>query len=182
MGRSIGRRQEIERLVREHHERAYAYAFRLTGRSHDAEDLVQQAFLQAQRNYRQLRQDGASGAWLAAIVRNLWLKELRRRGRRGETAPLVDVAADAGEPPLDDADELQAALRRLDDDHRTVLLMHYFEDRPYRQIAETLHVPLGTVMSRLHRARSRLKIELESLSSPKSHQATTEAAVRETKS
>ena len=157
-------RQAATALVERHYQRVYAYAYRLSGSACDAEDLAQQAFLQAQRRLHQLRGDDAGG-WLATIVRNLWLKELRRRSRKPAADGLVDTPADE-DRSWESADELQAALQRLDDDHRTVLLMHYFEAMSYKEIAESLRTPIGTVMSRLHRARARLRAVIEDHDAP----------------
>lgn len=157
------KRQAVAALVERHYQRVYAYAFRLSGSTCDAEDLAQQAFLQAQRKLHQLRGDAAG--WMSTIVRNLWLKELRRRGRKPAALGLVDAPIEE-DRSLEYKDELQTALRRLDDDHRTVLLMHYFEAMSYKEIAATLRTPVGTVMSRLHRARARLRAMIANQNEP----------------
>jgi RNA polymerase sigma-70 factor (ECF subfamily) len=144
----------------EHLERLFAYAVRLTG-SHDlAEDLTQQAFLVAQQRIGQLRDPNKLAAWLLRIVRNLFLKHCRRR----HPLPVSQVDLDLEEVLHDDAMELpcdeeriQLALAQLPLDYRAVVLMFYFEELSYREIATELEIPEGTVMSRLARARNHLR-------------------------
>jgi RNA polymerase sigma-70 factor (ECF subfamily) len=158
---------EIARLVVDHHADVYRYAYRLAGSSADAEDLAQQTFLAAHTKLDQLRTADNARAWLFAILRNCYLKSRRKR------APLAaaSVELDVDEIPADDAadthidrDRLQAALDAIADDYKLVLVMFYFEECSYREIAARLGVPLGTVMSRLSRAKAQLRgrlIELE---------------------
>lgn len=148
---------DIVTLVNEHHAALYRYAFRLTGSAVDAEDLVQQAFLLAHQRLAQLREESRAAAWLMAIVRNCFLKG-KRRMRPSE--PLLDepLADDEEEfPDWVDPDQLQLALDKLPDDARLILVMYFFEDCSYKEIAEALEVPIGTVMSRLSRAKVRLR-------------------------
>jgi RNA polymerase sigma-70 factor, ECF subfamily len=150
---------DIAQLVAEHHQAVYRYAYRLTRSVQDAEDLTQQAFLAAQRKMRQLRNVGSARSWLYAILRNRFLKDrLRRRPALATDLPLnLESVTDA--PPIKDGDgdRLQGALNRLPDASRLVVLMFYFEECSYREIAERLNVPIGTVMSRLARAKGHLR-------------------------
>lgn len=153
-------RSQIARLVVDHHADVYRYAYRLSGSTPDAEDLTQQAFLAAQVKIEQLRTPEAARAWLFAILRNCYLKSRRRR------VPLLaanvglevnDIPATAaGESPVD-RERLQMALDELSDDYKLVLLLFYFEECSYRDIAARLDIPLGTVMSRLARAKGQLR-------------------------
>jgi RNA polymerase sigma-70 factor, ECF subfamily len=150
---------DIERLVADHHQAVYQYAYRLTGSVQDAEDLAQQVFLIAQRKIDQLRNADAAGSWLFAILRNCFLKDRQRRrpalaGDLELDVDLVPQAAAADEP---DGDELQNALNRLPDAFRLVVAMFYFEECSYREIADQLEMPIGTVMSRLARAKGHLR-------------------------
>ena len=154
-----GARPDIVALVTEHHAAVYRYAFRLSGSAADAEDLVQQAFLLAQQRLAQLREASRAAGWLMAIVRNCFLKA-KRRTRVIE--PLIEEPVSQAEefPDWVDSELLQQALGRLPDEARAILVLFFFEDCSYKQIADSLEVPLGTVMSRLSRAKQRLRREL----------------------
>jgi len=147
-------------LVSEHHAAVYRYAFRLTGSAVDAEDLAQQAFLLAHQRLDQLRDGAKAASWLLAIVRNCFLKD-KRRVRLVE--PLLEEPVEPNEddfPDWVDPEQLQQALNRLGGDARAILVLFFFEDCSYKEIAESLELPLGTVMSRLSRAKARLRQEL----------------------
>ena len=165
---SAGDPPPIARLVADYHAALYRYAFRLCGSVADAEDLTQQVFLIAQQKLSQIRNAGSTRAWLYAVLRNCFLK-LRRRNvplpaedLQLDVATIPDRAADADEI---DSERLQAALDELPEEFRLVLLMFYFEERSYREIAEQLELPLGTVMSRLSRAKGHLRARLISADS-----------------
>jgi RNA polymerase sigma-70 factor, ECF subfamily len=154
---------EIVRLVAAFHAPLFGYAYRLTGSVQDAEDLTQQAFLAAQTGLAGLRDAGSARGWLFAIVRNAWLKS--RRKPRPMTAADIDLLLDQvpEETPEDneiDPDRLQAALDDLPDEFKLVVTMFYYEGCSYREIAVALDVPIGTVMSRLSRAKGHLRARL----------------------
>jgi len=154
---------DSEQLVAEHHQVVYRYAYRLTGSVPDAEDLTQQVFLVAQQKLDQLRKVGNAQAWLFAILRNSFLKS-RQRQRPVPAATLrLNIDSIPAEVPDDediDRQRLQNALDQLPADFRMVLLMFYFEECSYREIAESLDLPIGTVMSRLSRAKAHLRSKL----------------------
>ena len=145
-------------LVRDYHKAVYHYAYRLTGCVQDAEDLTQQVFLLAQKGLCQLRNRTAARSWLFSILRNCHLKD-RQRQRPALASDIgVDISGLCSESKTNwNSDELQAALQRLPQKSRLLLAMFYFDDCSYREIAKMLNVPLGTVMSRLARARTRLR-------------------------
>ncbi len=148
------------RLVEDHLDAVYRYAYRLSGNRDQAEELTQQAFLQACARIGQLRRAGRARAWLLAIVRNCYWRQLRQRQREPQLVPeeLCDQWCQAPSEEADwDAEQLQQALDRLPAVYRVVLLMHYFEQASYQQIARRLDIPVGTVMSRLSRAKARLR-------------------------
>jgi len=150
----------IARLVVDHHAEVYRYAYRLTGTAADAEDLTQQTFLNAQVKLSQLRSSDAARAWLFAILRNCYLKSRRRRVPLPASSVemnVYEIPADGPLEPAIDRERLQAALDQLSDEFKLVLLMFYFEECSYREIAERLDIPLGTVMSRLSRAKGQLR-------------------------
>lgn len=150
---------EISRLVEEHYEFLYRFAYRLSGSPQDAEDLTQQTFVAAQRNWGQLREGDKARAWLTAILRNLWRKSFRRP-EAGAVIPLEAVAEPADDFPADvplTSEELQAALNQLPEEYRAAVVLFYLEDQSYREIAEILEIPIGTVMSRLSRGKTALR-------------------------
>ncbi len=167
---TAGSTVSIAALVARHHVELYGYAFGLTGDRIDAEDLVQQVFLVAHARLHQLQQPAAARGWLYTILRNTYLKDRRRQSNRPGVDPEVDLDTlpddriEDNEDNLEiegiDREQLQAALNALPDEFRVVVLMFYFEDSSYRQIAEQLGIPSGTVMSRLSRAKQFLRQRL----------------------
>ncbi|HUT13883.1 MAG TPA: sigma-70 family RNA polymerase sigma factor [Thermoguttaceae bacterium] len=153
-------RTDVTRLVTDHHRAVYAYAYRLTGSVADAEDLSQEVFLAAQQKLGQLRKIESARSWLFTILRNCFLK-LRQRQRPVPAANLqlnIDsIPAEVPEEPEIDQQRLQEAVNQLSDSFRVVLVMFYFEECSYREIAERLDLPIGTVMSRLARAKGHLR-------------------------
>lgn len=149
-------------LIEAHYAFLYKYAYRLTGGAADAEDLTQQTFLTAQTKLEQLREPEHAKAWLFKILRNIWFKTLRRRKSR--PAVSLDGVHEPGEEiPLDvgiEREELQAALDELPEEFREPLVLFYFGDFSYKEIAGQLEIPMGTVMSRLARAKGHLREKL----------------------
>lgn len=154
---------DIARLVAEHHQAVYRYAYRLSGSQADAEDLTQQVFLIACRKGGQLRQADSVRPWLFTILRNCFLKSRRKRFPIPAgflELSLENIPQPENVPPRIDPAELQQALDGLPPRDRVILGMFYFENLTYREIAEALDIPLGTVMSRLARAKARLRARL----------------------
>lgn len=154
---------EIAQLVAEHHQVVYRYAYRLTGSVPDAEDLTQQVFLTAQERLSQLRKEDSARGWLLAILRNYFLK-LRQKRR---PIPAENLGFDVQTVPTVipketdiDRERLQQALDELPTKFRLVLTMFYYEACSYREIADRLDLPIGTVMSRLARAKGHLRAKL----------------------
>jgi RNA polymerase sigma-70 factor (ECF subfamily) len=142
----------------------YAVAYRLAGNHSDAEDVVQEALLRVKRglvNYT----PGSLQGWLARIVTNVFLDETRRRKRRPQTA-LPDDADRvlAGGPSADEdlamrslPDHLQVALAALPEEFRVAVVLCDVAGLSYNEIADETAVPVGTVRSRVHRGRLRLR-------------------------
>ncbi len=164
-----GDRERFDAQVLPHLDAAYRYARSLTRAAADAEDLVQEAMLRAFRSLAQLRSANAK-AWLLTIVRNCHFSQQARRTRHGAPLPeegdegdRAQMNDDGGDDPesLSIRDERSAALQRalsaLSVEHREVLMMRELEDLTYQEIASVLGVPVGTVMSRLARARTALR-------------------------
>ncbi len=151
---------DIRRLVAEHHQAVYRYAYRLTGSVAEAEDLTQQVYLIAQQKWPQLRDAANARSWLFAILRHVFLKGRRRRKpiSAGDIELNVDtIPAEIPSAEAIDREQLQRALDDLPEHYRLVVAMFYYEELPYRKIAETLGLPIGTVMSRLARAKALLR-------------------------
>jgi RNA polymerase sigma-70 factor (ECF subfamily) len=155
------RRQRFEALALPHLDAAYNLARWLSRSPADADDIVQDAMLRAFRAFDGFR-GGDIKAWLLTIVRNCWLSAGKATKRRGHT-PLDEQELVAEGDPEGDAIQ-QGTRRRLDaliaglpEEFREVLILREMEDMSYREIAEITGVPIGTVMSRLARARATLR-------------------------
>lgn len=159
MGIAVG----LHQLIDAHYEALYRYAFRLSGSAADAEDLTQETFGKALARLDQLREPDRAKAWLYRILRNAYLHRVRDQ-KRHRTVPL-DAVGDVAGPPADESPDidparLQAALNELDETFRTPLILYYFEDFSYRNIADQMDLPIGTVMSRLARGKAYLRARL----------------------
>ena len=151
----------MDELIEQHAPLLYRYAYRLTGNSHEAEDLTQQTYLLVQQRGHQLRDVQALRGWLLTIVRNVFLKSRRHRGC-GRSLDDIDepqVIEESWDSPVD-REQLQQALLELSEEFRSPLVLYYFEDFSYQQIADHMGVPIGTVMSRLSRAKTFLRKRL----------------------
>jgi RNA polymerase sigma-70 factor (ECF subfamily) len=157
-----------DEVVREHADRVYRLAYRLTGNQHDAEDLTQETFVRVFRSLASYR-PGTFEGWLHRITTNLFLDMVRRRARiRMEALPDdSDRIAGTGPEPeqvfsdthLDPA--LQRALDQLPPEFRAAVVLCDVEGLSYEEIGATLEVKLGTVRSRIHRGRAALRAALE---------------------
>jgi RNA polymerase sigma-70 factor (ECF subfamily) len=141
--------------------RLWAFALRIAGNRHDAEDLVQHTCVRALERQHQLKADTSPLSWVFAIAHSIWLNEVRARGIRGRTNvawddALLEVVADpSARTPEKDVMNRQiiAAVARLPETQRSTLLLVAVEGLTYHEAAVALDVPIGTVMSRLARAR-----------------------------
>ncbi len=158
-----GSRRRVRQLVDEHYESLYRYAYRLSGSAADADDLTQEAFCKAQMQLHQLRDAAKAKGWLFRIVRNAYLH--RVRAQKSHPALSLDAVGDLPEPPPEplpevEPERLRQVLGELPETFRTPVILFYFEEFSYRDIAEQLDVPIGTVMSRLARAKACLRTRL----------------------
>ena len=147
-------------LIQQHSTLLFRYAYRLSGDANDAEDLVQQAFLLAHQRGHQLREAEAARGWLISIVRNVFLKTLRHRHRGRSLDEIEEPTAVHGFDGTIQSEQLQQALLELSEEFRSPLVLYYFEQFSYQEIAEQMGVPIGTVMSRLSRGKAYLKKRL----------------------
>lgn len=141
------------------------YATVLVGNAAAADDLVQDCIERALRQWTKLEHRERIGGWLRSILHNLYVDELRRKQRQGVDVELTAlestyaIAVPGRDPAA--AVDFDRALGRLSVEHRQILLLIGLEGLNYREVSDELGVPMGTVMSRLARARERLRYEME---------------------
>jgi len=153
-----------DELVRQHADRVYRLAYRLSGSQHDAEDLTQETFIRVFRSVQNY-QPGTFEGWLHRITTNLFLDMVRRRNRiRMEALPEDYDRVPADEPNPEQiyhdsrlGPDLQAALDSLPPEFRAAVVLCDIEGLSYEEIGATLGVKLGTVRSRIHRGRAALR-------------------------
>jgi RNA polymerase sigma-70 factor (ECF subfamily) len=163
----------FEELIQQHLRRIYRVAYRLAGNHDDAEDLAQEAIVEAFRAFDRYQPGTYFDRWLYRIMTRTHIDLVRRRGRRPEVSldapvnpegdPLVMLVGDDRDDPqrLTETRDLdgtiQAALDRLPDEFRTVVVLADIEGLSYDEVAAAMRCPIGTVRSRLHRAREMLR-------------------------
>lgn len=180
---SSGDRPAFTQLVQQSSGRIYALAFRLCGSRADADDLSQEAFLQAYRSLKSFKADCAFSTWVYRITVNLWKNRVRYEKRRFFShhvslsgpdeadgsprlaVPLPDCGPDPAERIERESDCRAAAraLDSLDTKTRGLLVLSDIEQKSYAEIAELLQCPVGTVRSRLSRARESLRHAFEKI-------------------
>jgi RNA polymerase sigma-70 factor (ECF subfamily) len=157
----------FDAIVDRHERRVFAVALRICRHPEDARDVTQEVFLTALRSLRSFRGDARLSTWLHRVAVNAALDAVRRRARR-RTVGLEEVTerpSDAPGPEEEAAEAARAAavrraVERLPPDHRAVVVLHDLEGLDYAECAAALGVPVGTVKSRLHRARLQLARDL----------------------
>lgn len=154
------RQEEFEASLREHLDALYRTALGLTRNRADAEDLVQEAALRAFRSFHQFKPGTSARAWLLAILRNLFISEYRRMAREPAWSELSEAIPERRDPPTDLSEAIERAVDALPEELRLAISLFYVEALSYREIAQVMQCPLGTVMSRLHTARKRLQEKL----------------------
>jgi RNA polymerase sigma-70 factor (ECF subfamily) len=163
----------FDALVGAYSPRLYGYFYRLTGSAHDAEDLLQEVFVRLVRVIGQYEHGDRFDGWLFRIAANLARDRVRRVRRRQavqsagaateDGGPLEAVADPDGTSPdgvlerSEELDRLQAAIDRLPDPERQVILLRHFSQLSFREIAEIMETPLGTALARGHRGLARLR-------------------------
>lgn len=163
-------RVAFERLVRPHFDRLYRLAWRLAGQRPQAEDLFQELLIKAYGKLDVLAKIEEPGSWLSRVMYNLFVDERRRFARqRLHTVEECDMPGEAiaglpgSENPVRDNERrerieaLDKALSQLSDEHRLVVLLHDTEGYKLTEIQALTGIPVGTIKSRLHRARARLR-------------------------
>jgi RNA polymerase sigma-70 factor, ECF subfamily len=169
-----GRTAAFGELVRRYQDRLFNTVFRLVDNAEDAQDVVQDAFLNAYLSLDRFKGHSQFFTWLYRIAVNTAISLKRKQRSTVSIHAKVDVQGRHTEPldssefnhpgqhleRMEEEQRIQEALNRLSPDHRTVLILKDMEDQKYETIAEILEVPIGTVRSRLHRARLELRMVL----------------------
>src|SRR5688572_1159890 len=158
-----------EELVRLHTRRVYAVCYRFTGTSDEAQDLTQEVFLRVFKTLKSFRAgEGSFGVWLNRLTRNLLIDHYRRSRHDRQTDSIEEQLAQIEETGAvtsrtdsllagrEAGEMLQAALQRLSPELRETVILRDVEEMEYREIAQVLNVPEGTVKSRLNRGRAEL--------------------------
>jgi RNA polymerase sigma-70 factor (ECF subfamily) len=176
-----GQAEAFGLLVRRYQDRLFPTIARLVGSAEDAQDILQDAFVRGFEKLDQFHGESSFYTWIYRIAINLALSSHRKnRNRRvsrlnrpGRNYPLVDPADRSPESNptlalerLERETVIQKALGELGPDHRAVIILKDFDGRRYEEISELLNIPIGTVRSRLHRARCELRVRLYSLIDP----------------
>ncbi len=165
--------KEFARQAMQYAPQLYSAALRMTRNAADAEDLVQDAYLRAYRGFATFNDGTNLRAWLFRILTNTYINRYRAKQRRPQETDLADVedlylyrrvgtlgAAASAEDTLFELftdDEVKRALEELPDSFRLPVLLADVEQFSYKEIAEMLDIPIGTVMSRLHRGRKAMQ-------------------------
>ena len=163
--------KEFDRLALEQIDLLYRVARRLTRDPNRAEDLVQETYLRALRSKESFNlEEFGMKPWLLRILYNLHLSRAQREGRQPVALDDLDLAGPdrrSGTLPIDSRsfegmdEQLVRAIDGLSEDYQSVLMLWAVEDFSYKEIAEAMDIPIGTVMSRLHRVRQKLSEELQ---------------------
>ena len=155
-----GERDEFRHLVQRYQRQAIGHATAILGNRDDAQDAVQEAFVDAYRSLKSFDESRAFYPWFYVLLRNRCYKAF---ARRRETLGIeeTEIIAPVEGARTEDTIALEGALLALDREDRELVTLKYFGGLSYDELAERLHVPRGTVMSRLFHARRRLQKKLE---------------------
>lgn len=173
----------FEELVARHRDKIYARAFSMMRNEDEALDLSQEAWVKSWQRLKQFQGESSFGTWMTRIVINLCLDQLRRR-KRQRTESIEEMDEESGgverQMPVVNVNpterlergelrkRIDHALGQLSHEHRTVLVLHEFEEMEYKEIARTMGCSIGTVMSRLFYARRKMAVLLASLKTEES--------------
>jgi RNA polymerase sigma-70 factor (ECF subfamily) len=173
-----GDSEAFEELVARHRDKIYARAYTMMRNEEEALDLSQEAWIKAWQRLVQFQGDSSFATWMTRIVINLCLDQLRRQKRmRSESIDEMDEESGGVERQMEPViinpterlergelrKRIDAALEKLSHEHRTVLVLHEFEEMEYKEIAKTMGCSIGTIMSRLFYARRRMAALLADL-------------------
>lgn len=156
------RRAATDMVVRKYRDRLYYHALAIVKDPEEAYDVVQEVFIRAIRERRFYDDDFRAKAWLFRVTSNLCFNLVRDKRRRGAILDAFPMSELVAGDQLDSVfngqrrGEILAAIEQMTEDHQEILLLRYYSDLSYSEIADALDIKLGTVMSRLSRARTRL--------------------------
>src|SRR6478609_9492408 len=168
----------FEELVARHRDKIYARAYSMMKNEEEAIDLSQEAWVKGWQRLKQFQGESSFGTWMTRIIINLCLDQLRKQKRQRTESieamdqesggverqmPVVTVNPTAGLERTELRQRIDKAMQQLSHQHRTVLILHEFEEMEYKQIAKTMDCSIGTVMSRLFYARRKLAALLTDL-------------------
>ncbi len=169
----------METLVQRHYRTVFNLAYRLSGDYDDAQDIVSEAFIRVQNALPNFRGDANFSTWLYRIVKNVFLDERKKQRVRSHSSleDMVDLEDSSVSRQVEDptpgpewlmerneqAELIQRAVLTLPKTQRLMIGMYHFQHRSYDEIAEIMGLPIGTVKSRLNRARLALKSKLHSI-------------------
>src|ERR1700729_308619 len=168
----------FEELVSRHRDKIYARAFSMMRNEDEAIDLSQEAWVKSWQRLKQFQGESSFGTWMTRIVINLCLDQLRRRKRQRTESieemteesggverqmPVVVINPSEGLERAELRKRIDRALTQLSHEHRTVLVLHEFEEMEYKEIARTMDCSIGTVMSRLFYACRKMAALLANL-------------------
>ncbi len=160
---------EFKQIMMPYFDELYGYGYYLSGSEDDARDLLQDTYLKAFRFYDKFEQGTNAKAWLYRIMRNTFINEYRRIKRLPELVTYDEQISPFQMTPRESndssdlqnqienrmfGDEITTAISELPEKFKSVVVLRDIEDMPYEEIAEALQIPVGTVRSRLHRARA----------------------------
>lgn len=159
-----GDNRAFDAIVDRYEGRVYAVAMRMTSNPDDASDVMQETFISAMRALKRFRGDAKLSTWLHRVTVNAALDHQRKRSRRPaqpldegtHEVPSEDPGPDERAESAVRAAAVQQGLAQLSPDHRAVLVLHDLQGMDYAEVADALDVPVGTVKSRIHRARLEL--------------------------
>ena len=163
----IDRKGEFEGIALQYMDSLYSVALGMTRDGTEAEDLVQDTYLKAYRFFDKFRRGTNFKAWILTILRNTYINRYNRGLRKPQMVDVSEIQASnevaTKSTPEDDIfdglldDEVADAMDSLPEDYHAVVVLSDLEELPYKEIAEILNIPIGTVMSRLHRGRKLLR-------------------------
>ncbi|MGG4452999.1 RNA polymerase sigma factor [Brevibacillus porteri] len=160
-----GNRDAYAHLVDKYKDRLYSYLYRMTGQQQDAQDLTQEAFIKAYCQLDKYKPTDAFLAWLYRIASNLCIDAWRKNKHYAKTHLEETTLIESDTPEKaylekEKQDTLQQQIMALGEEYRVVFLLKYMEQQSYKEISESLHIPVTTVQMRIHHAKKKLRASI----------------------
>lgn len=158
------KQQFVSKLL-EHKHLVYNYACTLTRNTEEAKDLVQEATLKAYKSFAQLEKQASFKSWMLTIVRNTFINQYRKKVKEPVKVHFDEIEEYVPVPVVQEEEQtfnesLQRSIEQLPENFRSIIHLFYVEGQSYKEMADVLGIPVGTVMSRLYKARQLLKKKL----------------------